>query len=442
MRMNALIPMSGQGVDIVDTLQRSGRAGREAGLNNLFRQQGDAIARGDQNALAQLARFDPQAAMGIEDTMRNRAVQDRRMQILNAEEKRRVEAAAANLEQAELEREIAETEASMTRAAQFYTQGNLPALNELLVSEGEQPVETLEQAQGMLARYDEAYNVMKRVADMRQTGGDSAREQEIRRIMTDQGFDRPTAQALADGLITTSRDPITGEAQIVDMREFVRDRDAPNQIPGQNDGAGTTSNATTEPQADGGNAVPAEGVDFRGAMGIGGAVKAGVDLITDAAFGRRVFNEESRARTALQNVRTRTLTTLAAASVAGRPSNYLMEMFNQNVVQPGVLSGPEGALDTAEQTLSFLDAMIAENRSVLQSRTTPQLRTEAQRNIQALGGLRRDYEIVVNGLRSGGSVPDDNPFSNMSREEVLNADVLNMSAEELDAWNQAVDAMQ
>jgi hypothetical protein len=74
MTMNAGLILAGQQPDIVNVLARANEAGQQArqfdrqnAVNALYQEQGPQIAAGDQNALNALARFDPQASLGITD---------------------------------------------------------------------------------------------------------------------------------------------------------------------------------------------------------------------------------------------------------------------------------------------------------------------------------------------------------------------------------------
>lgn len=76
MQMDSRLILAGQQPDFVNALARSTQAAGQANavqqqnaLRQLYRDQGAQIASGDQNALNALARFDPQAALGVQHSI-------------------------------------------------------------------------------------------------------------------------------------------------------------------------------------------------------------------------------------------------------------------------------------------------------------------------------------------------------------------------------------
>lgn len=401
--LNAGIPLGINQPDLVNTLARSDQArmrrGEEAqqnALRSFLRDNGDAIYQGDQAALGQYAQFDPQAAFGMRVQQRGLEMQEERLRLARAAGARA--AASAKLTREQLAQSQAEynlmRQAAMARAtdpeafAEYLKQPEFAGRG-VTAENFDVWMATAEGAAGEL--FPNLQRLQPSVPD-NQTERDIA-------LMMELGHSRDTAiEALKVNVV--SRDPVTGEAVIL------------NRITGQPVGGlepatptgnqPTPSAETPVPEANL-SVIPENGADYRGALGAEGAVTGLVNGIVDFAIGQRPFEEQGRARTALNNVRTRTLTTLATVTVPGRPSNYVMEMFNQNVVQPSVLSGAGGALDTAEQTLSFLRGMEQENENILQSRVSATARSEAQANLQRLRGLRQDYEILVRNLAPAGA---------------------------------------
>lgn len=112
MQMNSGIILSGQQPDFVNVLRQSNLAASEANtvqdqnaLRQLYAQQGDKIAAGDQNALNALAMRSPQASLGIQDARQgleagqlNMDATRQRMDVLTAQERRAVEDHAAGLD--------------------------------------------------------------------------------------------------------------------------------------------------------------------------------------------------------------------------------------------------------------------------------------------------------------------------------------------------------
>lgn len=79
MRMNAGLILGGQTPDLVGSMDRGFAAGRKRGLADLYREHGQGIAAGDQNALNALAGFDPTAAINVQGAQQDMRHADTRM---------------------------------------------------------------------------------------------------------------------------------------------------------------------------------------------------------------------------------------------------------------------------------------------------------------------------------------------------------------------------
>lgn len=117
MQMNALIPMQVQSPDLVGSMARgveaarmANTAGRENALANLYRTQGAGIMAGDQNALNALAQQDPAAALGIQSARQSMALEQKRFDVLSAQERRAAEEYARRLSAQEAQAQAAQIE--------------------------------------------------------------------------------------------------------------------------------------------------------------------------------------------------------------------------------------------------------------------------------------------------------------------------------------------
>lgn len=111
--LNAGIILQGITPDIVGGIDRGFQAGRRNYLADLYRQHGEGIAAGDQNALNALARFDPNAALGVKDARQamdaralNMDATRQHMDILSAQEERAVAEYARGLKAEEAAAQI------------------------------------------------------------------------------------------------------------------------------------------------------------------------------------------------------------------------------------------------------------------------------------------------------------------------------------------------
>jgi hypothetical protein len=102
--MDARIILAGQQPDMVNILARSNEAAqqrvgfdRQNALARMYQEQGPGIAAGDQGALNALARFDPQAALGVQEARQGMQATQQGMDILSREEQRQVQEAAASM---------------------------------------------------------------------------------------------------------------------------------------------------------------------------------------------------------------------------------------------------------------------------------------------------------------------------------------------------------
>ncbi|MGD9664215.1 MAG: hypothetical protein AB7U34_03275 [Novosphingobium sp.] len=118
--MDARIILAGQQPDFLGTIDRANTAaarqnefGRQNALAELYRNQGAQIAQGDAAALNALARFDPSASLGIQGQRQDMAMGARRMEIMNADEKRAAEQYARSLSAAEASAQAAQIEGAV-----------------------------------------------------------------------------------------------------------------------------------------------------------------------------------------------------------------------------------------------------------------------------------------------------------------------------------------
>lgn len=115
--MDARIILAGQPVDLVGAMRQGNAAAIETNalrqnnqLTDLYRQQGAGLLAGDQGAMNALAGVDPGLAMGFKSDQQAYAQNTRKMEILNANERRVIEDRAAEMTAAERAAAAAEIE--------------------------------------------------------------------------------------------------------------------------------------------------------------------------------------------------------------------------------------------------------------------------------------------------------------------------------------------
>lgn len=163
--LNAGIILGGRQPDVINSFAQGQRAravsdemqSRNA-LRNVYQTQGAGILAGDQNALNALAQHDPQQALAIQGQHQVQSQRNQTMQMRIAEYARSVGKEQAAAQAAQLEQGI-------TRAIGAYQAGDLNAVNQILQSAGEQPLESLDQFPAIAALYGDALETLKSVTE-------------------------------------------------------------------------------------------------------------------------------------------------------------------------------------------------------------------------------------------------------------------------------------
>jgi hypothetical protein len=440
MSYNSGIILGGRNMNVMQDIagglqtgQMANQIGDQNALRTLFQEQGAAIRQGDPNALNALAGLNPEAALGVEQsrlgmdsTRQQMRIREEQLQLARAAGARAAATHAQGLsaEQAQLER--AQIEQGLATAIPALRSGDLETVNSVLTASGLEPVTDLDSAALTIAQYEgalEQYESAQAVLGVSGPATD-ATAIEIDRLMQTQGLTREQATAIAYGVVGRDRDPVTGDPSFFNLNEAFSPQPTPAQAPQSPPPSVFNQPAPQAPApVMGQTPAPEAGVvepimppdaDYRGATGLGGLVTSTLNGVTDFVIGSNLFPSRREAATAMENLATRTTVGFASA-VAGRPSNYMMQLYENQVVRPNRTRGPEGALDVATQTMALIRQGIQENQAVLASRVTPQMRGEAQRNMARLNALLEDYQILVDGLSGQGGSPQGNGSSDADR---------------------------
>ena len=210
---------------------------------------------------------------------------------------------------------------------------------------------------------------------------DPDKEAKINRLM-ETGMDRNTAIGIADGRLVTSRDPINGNAQIVDK--------ATGKI------IGNAPPATMVPETPSTSMKP--DVNYAQGTGSSGFFGWGANTLTDFLAGKLAAPETETAIQGLTNLQVRTQTALQAG-VPGRPSNYLMERLDRLAVAPGSLfQGDRRAHERLQQTRDMIrEEIFRIDKDILEKSEgfRPQQIAEARANRSQLNRLADNYDVVV-----------------------------------------------
>lgn len=148
MQMDSRIILAGQTPDIIGQMQRGAQMAQfenDARHQNAFRamlqQNGAGIMGGDANALAQLAQFDPQAALGVQETRQSMAAREEQLQMARAQAARAAQAWAQDQNAATIAREREMLSTGLRGAAFFYGQGDRAGYERFLTQQGLDPAQ-------------------------------------------------------------------------------------------------------------------------------------------------------------------------------------------------------------------------------------------------------------------------------------------------------------
>ncbi len=369
---------------------------RQNEMQTYMQQNAQGIFQGDEGALSGLAGFDPMTALNIQGThSANRRA--------NASEARDAQSHAMNLQvsQARLD-EIARTYTAQQRAEA--AEGIRRKVAQGLASQSPEEWDRLMKGDPESTRYVGQFENRENIAlsyldlaeqlEAMQGPQPSSAEQKITRLM-EVGIPREQAILIADGVLKVSRDPVSGEAQMVDARTgqpWSGANPEPTLLPEDTIADGQRENLSFGPT------VPE--VNYQGAFGGRGFVTNTLNAGADAIGVNLPFPENQEATTALSNLGLRTKTFMQQA-FPGRASVQLMQELEKITAQPNrIFTGEQRGRDTLEQTASMIESLvIQERRKVKNPRAyTPQMRAQAQANIDALEGLLADYQSVLQNM--------------------------------------------
>lgn len=389
MRMNALIPMAGNQPDLVGTVARGHAAGRQAGLADLYREQGAGIANGDPASLNALAGFDPNQALGVKRQQQVMQHADQRiewdaerMDMVRENARRETQRVAAGMQAAERQQAVEQLQSMLRGATHFFKTGDKQGYDSWLQKQGADPAEyRFEDFPANAAAVLGSLDVLAGPKPLSPQGKVQA---DINSGMLPQGT------------------PLT-RGPLVDMS-------------GANFGP-----QGAEPDGQGGlvsrpeqQSVP-ENVDFSDATGASGFISQLANTASDAIGLGLVDPNNETATQAMQNLSTNTMIALADG-VAGKPSNFLLNEFQKLSSQPNsIWQGRGRTKERLGQTRAMIEQSIMMNQDVANTSESKTDRSKARANIARLSRLLSDYDAVIGSFgKSGpeGELTDDEALMN------------------------------
>jgi len=241
----------------------------------------------------------------------------------------------------------------------------------------------------------------------------SAAENKIQRLM-ETGLNRATAIAIADGRLTTSQDPITGQVQLIDKGTGnVIAPSVPQSVAAEVETSGTAPEGQFE------------GLDPSEALGLGGWTKNVINVVGDAIGAGQAYKEAGAVSSALENLQGRTIL-LAGLDVAGKPSNFTREEIRDRftISANELTTGPDRAYQKSQEMVRLLEETYAVTQRNAQGGggASVQQQKAAMEALPSLKALLRDYRSLQD--RFAAKI---NPASSLAVDPQMN-DILDFYA--------------
>jgi hypothetical protein len=178
MALDPSIILAGQAPNIIGAIDAGNIAGqrrnefvRTNALNAFLQQNGPGVMAGDQNALAGLARFDPTAALGVQDQRQQMAARDQAMTMARQQARDQAQAQAAQMTAEQRAQEAAMLERVLAGASSFYAQGDQAGYTSWLQQNNLDPAQyPFEQFPAIAATAGDVLDTLKTFQDMNAPG--------------------------------------------------------------------------------------------------------------------------------------------------------------------------------------------------------------------------------------------------------------------------------
>lgn len=214
------------------------------------------------------------------------------------------------------------------------------------------------------------------------------------------GGDVPPAIAagIAAGRYAAVADPVSGQPKIIDKATGrVVDVAAAATAPAAAAAAPASTAPTPAPSA-----IPPN-VDFSQATGIGAPFRRVINTLTGLTTGETQFPATSAATNALEDLRSRTITTFAT-EVPGRPTNYTQQLMESATVDPyALLQSDPAALSRLQQTRRRLQAeidrietdIVGKDGQAPKMSVKPEELSRTRANLSQIKRLTEEYDQVI-----------------------------------------------
>lgn len=428
MRMDTRIPMMGQPVNafanFAQGIQTAGVAneiGDQNRMRNVFMAQGADIMRGDQNALAALAQTSVPG--GVMATNLNAQFEAQRQAA-----RERAAALAADMSEQERVQQAEAARRGLMAALPVLQEaertGDLTALNEMLTGYGMEPVNSVEEA---YVRYMEVEGAIEGL-------------ETFRGLTEEQGPELTTAnQTLVQradmlGLEGEERDAFIRSGGRTQDQFTVHDPITGNPIFQM--GGGGMQAADAGPAGEPAPVDPVEGADT--AFGVGGFLRGGVNAAADA-FGFNVPFPETQQAQADINAAGEVLLSQVAAGYSRQPPSWLLQQIRSLIPFAGNLRGSQGAMAQYNALRRQLETDIENARAAMRgARNNPARLAELEDRIRGGANALSLIEQIAGGIDERG---EDGDFSAMGVDDLLAVDPGNLTQEQRDEYEAALDRL-
>ena len=439
--MDARIILAGQPVDLVGAMRQGNAAAIETNalrqnnqLTDLYRQQGAGLLAGDQGAMNALAGVDPGLAMGFKADQQAYAQNNRKMEILNAEEKRVIEDRAAAMSAAERTAAAAELESNVAmgmaipdEATWDQTMGQVApelvgqfgnrqalAFKYMSVADAFKNSQSPDPTEGAPANYmwidpnNRGAGVVP-LPGIETKPADNQAERDIS-LLGEIGIPRDEAIRITQ-LYTISKDPMTGEQVLVD-KSTGRAVDGGQPAP--------TAPASPAPAAPAAEPPAASGLAFGeqytqapSVFGWEGMLKRGANAVTDVIPGLGTAFPTEQQTLMDFRVLSENLVNDIASAYPRQPPSWLLENIAELTPKAGTLwEGPDSAASKLQSLGASMESELRLAETQLSTRISPERRQELElrkagiesalnRLSKALGALRPEAQQGGNKTSSG-----------------------------------------
>lgn len=413
-QLDASLILAGRPLDVVGAMRQGNAAAMETNalrqqnqLANVYQTQGAGLLAGDQGALNALARVDPAAAFSMRGAQQDFQMNARKMEILNAEEKRAIAQAAAQMDAAQKEAAIAEIEGAVKMGLAIQSPEQWDAM---MAQNAPELVGQFANRQALAQKYMTMAEALKasapaeRPAPMTDQGkaafdaqngyitpeqanapaptADNQTERDIA-LLGEVGIPRDQAIRITQ-LYTVARDPQTGEQVLLDKSTG---RPVDGQALAQPAQAAPT--AVQQPQ-------PAANLSFGpqfeagpNVFGMEGFAKGMANTLTDVIPGiGTAFPEEMRTESDFRVLREQLVNDVASA-YDRQPPSWLLQNIQELAPTPGkITEGPDQAIAKLSSLGRALQQEMALIDQQLGMRMTPDRR-------QPLEARRAGLEMAI-----------------------------------------------